>query len=129
MTIQEEAETVWRCWTEDQHVIRWNFTSADWHCPVAANDLREGGEFQYEMAAKDGSSSVTFSGTYIEVDPLQKISLILEDGRRVKVFFERVGNTIVLTVKFEPEDLNSHELQQQRWQAILDNFARYVHSK
>jgi len=31
-----------------------------------------------------------------------------------------------LIVEFEPESENSTELQQQGWQAILDNFANYV---
>jgi uncharacterized protein YndB with AHSA1/START domain len=127
--IHKEIDKVWECWTEDQHVIQWNFTSPDWHCPVAANDLRIGGEFHYEIASKDGSVTFIFSGTYTDVQPNQKICFVLEDGRNVEVTFEKVDQSTRVTEKFEPEDENSFELQQQGWQAILDQFAQYVQEK
>ena len=52
----------------------------------------------------------------------------MEGERYVKVSFEKAENGIKVTEDFEPETENSHELQQQGWQAILENFKKYVDS-
>jgi hypothetical protein len=47
----------------------------------------------------------------------------------VKVSFDTVDGKVYLIQSFEPESINSHELQRMGWQAILDNFKKYVESK
>jgi uncharacterized protein YndB with AHSA1/START domain len=54
-TIQAPMEKAWVCWTEPQHITKWNQASDDWHTPYAENDLRVGGKFRSTMAAKDVS--------------------------------------------------------------------------
>ena len=50
----------------------------------------------------------------------------MEDGREVETRFStEEGGTRVVT-KFVPELENTPELQRSGWQAILDNFKRYV---
>jgi len=39
--IQAPITKVWECWTEEKHIIQWNFASPDWHCPLAINSLKE----------------------------------------------------------------------------------------
>jgi hypothetical protein len=48
------------------------------------------------------------------------------DGRKMNVSFERQKKGVVITEKFDPETENSEDLQQQGWQAILDNFKKYA---
>ena len=51
------------------------------------------------------------------------------DGREVKAeFIERSGDVLVKT-EFDPETENPPEFQRAGWQAILDNFGRYVEAK
>ena len=65
--IQTSLEIVWDCFTNPKHIVHWNFASPDWHCPKATNDLIEGGEFHYTMAAKDGSFEFDFWGTFQQI--------------------------------------------------------------
>lgn len=125
-TIAKDVETVWKLWTGPEHVQAWNHASDDWECPKAMNDLRVGGHFSAIMAAKDGSASFDFNGTYTAVDPLIRIEYTMEGGRQVSVDFESVEGGTNITEMFEPEDLNSRELQRSGWQSILDSFKRYA---
>jgi len=79
------------------------------------------------MAAKDGSFSFDFTGTYINIEEKKSIEYVMDDGRKCTVFFvdENCG-TIKISETFDPETENSLELQQQGRQAILDNFKKYV---
>jgi hypothetical protein len=52
----------------------------------------------------------------------------LEDGRNVEVYFSDNEGATTILEKFDPESLNTHELQQQGWQMILNNFKKYVES-
>lgn len=125
--INSPLEKVWECFTEPEHIIHWNFAHESWHCPKAENDLQMGGEFFYTMAAKDKSTSFIFHGTYTEIIPHQKIVYHIEDGRKVEVFFHVTEEGLVeIFERFEPETINALELQEQGWQAILNQFKKYV---
>lgn len=119
-------DDVWNCWTTPAHIINWNHASDDWHSPRAVNDLRQGGSFSYRMEAKDGSMGFDFDGVYAEIIPHQLISYTIGDGRKVSVAFQGNGQTTTVTETFEAENTHSRDLQQAGWQAILDNFKKYV---
>ena len=78
------------------------------------------------MAAKDGSMSFDFEGTYTNIKPNQLIEYTIADGRKVKVAFETKGTQTHITETFEAESENPVELQRGGWQAILDNFKKYT---
>ncbi len=120
------VEKVWRLWTEPQHIMKWNNASDDWHTPAATNDLRTGGSFSATMAAKDGSMSFEFGGTYTEVAENQLIAYVMGDGRKARVTFKSSGGKTEVVETFDPETMNPREMQQAGWQAILDNFKRYA---
>ena len=124
--VNAPLEKVWDYWTRPEHIIHWNFASPDWHSPRAENDLRVGGKFSYNMAAKDGSMSFDFGGSYTNTKHLQQIDYTIGDGRKVSVTFSREGSGTQVTEVFEAEQVHSHELQRNGWQAILDNFAAYT---
>ena len=125
-TVNATIEKVWAFWTLPQHITKWNNASGDWHTPFASNDLQEGGKFVSTMAAKDGSFSFDFSGTYDIILTPQKITYTLNDNRKVSIHFTVDAGTVKVVETFEPEMENTIELQQLGWQAILNNFKVYV---
>ena len=130
ITIETEVaaplDRVWRSWTTPENIQQWNAATADWHCPKAAIDLREGGQFCYRMEAKDGSMAFDFGGDFTQVVPRQLIEYVMEDQRSVQVEFIANGETVTVRETFEAESENSGEQQRQGWQAILENFARHT---
>ena len=127
-TIKAPAAKVWKLWTDPQHITKWNNASDDWHTPRAENDLRPGGKFLSRMEAKDGSFGFDFWGVYDEVKNLELIEYTMGDGRKARVEFSGNENQTRVIETFDPEDTNSIELQRGGWQAILDNFKKYVES-
>lgn len=125
-TINASIEKVWELWTGPEHVMKWNNASEDWHTPFAENDLKVGGKFKYTMASKDGTMRFDFEGIYTNVVNPSLIEYKLADDRKVKITFESQKNGVLLIEKFDPETENSEALQQQGWQAILDNFKKHV---
>lgn len=126
--IDAPVEKVWKFFTAPEHITKWNNASDDWYTPSAKNDLKVKGEFVYRMEAKDGSFGFDFGGVYDEVKPNEVIAYTIGDGRKVKVPFVKVGNSTKVIETFEAEVENSLELQKGGWQAILDNFKKYVES-
>ena len=124
--IKAGVEKVWNLWTEPKHIIHWNYASEDWHTPRAENDLRIGGRFMSRMEARDGVNGFEFSGIYQNIQYCKFIEYLLDDNRKVQVLFEPDGDETVVTETFEAEHTNSVELQQTGWQAILNNFKKYV---
>lgn len=125
--ISAPLDTVWKSFTEPEHIMQWNHASDDWRCPRAENDLRAGGRFSYRMEARDGSEGFDLEGTYADIIPGSRISYALDDGREVDVAFTSVDEGIVrVTEAFEPENLNPLEMQRDGWQAILDNLKKYI---
>lgn len=128
-TVQAPIGTVWDCWVQPEHIVQWNAASPDWHTPRATMDLRDGGEFTCRMEAKDGSAGFDFRGTFTSVVPGKKIAYTIEDGRTVSVIFEDLGGKTRVTETFEAENENPVEMQQQGWQAILDNFKKHAEAQ
>jgi uncharacterized protein YndB with AHSA1/START domain len=125
-TINAPVEKVWKFWTLPEHITKWNNASDDWHTPKAENDLRTGGKFAARMEAKDGSFGFDFGGVYDDVKTNELIKYTLGDGRKVAVHFIPNGNETKVTETFEAESTNSIEMQRGGWQAILNNFKKYV---
>ncbi len=125
-TVNAPVSKVWEFWNEPAHIIKWSFASPDWHTPYSENDLTEGSRFKSTMAAKDGSMSFDFEGTYTEIIPNQLIAYTLDDNRKVKIEFTAEGDSTTIVEDFEAEGTNPVEMQQAGWQAILNNFKKYV---
>ncbi len=125
-TVNVPVEKAWECWTEPNHITKWNNASDEWHTPVCENDLRTGGKFLSRMEAKDGSFGFDFGGIYDEVKLYRTIKYTLGDGRKVDISFVSKGNETEIIEMFEAEMENSIELQQNGWQSIIDNFKKYT---
>jgi uncharacterized protein YndB with AHSA1/START domain len=78
------------------------------------------------MEAKDGSFGFVFGGIYDEVKLHEVIAYTLGDGRKVTITFKGQDNVTKVLETFDAETENPVEMQQQGWQAILDNFKKYA---
>ena len=126
VNVNAPIQTVWDCWINPKHIVKWYFASDDWHAPFAENDLKINGKFSTKMAAKDGSFSFDFYGTYTNIENHKLIEYTLGDDRKVKITFEQYDDFICVAETFEAETVNDIELQRGGWQAILDNFKKHV---
>jgi len=124
--INASLEKTWNDWNNPEAIKQWCNASDDWGVPFAENDLQEGGRFITTMAAKDGSFSFDFSGSYTKVIPNAEIHYTLDDGRTVEIHFQSVDNIVRITETFEAEMQNPLDMQQAGWQAILNNFKKYT---
>ena len=115
----------WEAYTSPEAINQWNFASDDWQCRDARVDLRVGGSFSSHMEAKDGSFGFDFEGTYTNIVEHQLLEYSFGD-RSAQVLFEQVGENSKVTVEFDTEDQNAEEMQREGWQAILNNYAKYV---
>jgi len=127
-TVNAPVEKVWKAFNEPEHIKRWNSASEDWHTTASENDLKAGGRFRSRMEAKDGSFGFDFAGTYNEVKLHETIKYTLEDDRKVSINFKSIGNQnqTEITEAFEVEEANPIKMQEEGWQAILNNFKRYT---
>ncbi len=126
--VRAPSEQVWQDYTTPEDIVQWNAASEDWHTIRASVDLCVGGEFSSRMEAKDGSVGFDFAGTYTKVIPRELLEYAFGD-RAASIEFIDVPDGVQVRVTFDAEATHSIEQQQGGWQAILDNFARYVESR
>ncbi|MDF0494144.1 SRPBCC family protein [Bradyrhizobium yuanmingense] len=127
-SVAAPIDQVWRTYTTPADIVKWNAASDDWHTTRATVDLRDGGAFSSRMEAKDGSMGFDFAGTYTKIVEHKRIEYSFGD-RKAEVEFVPGPKGVVVRVVFDAETTHSVEQQQGGWQAILDNFARYVEAK
>ncbi|MBR7746099.1 SRPBCC family protein [Undibacterium baiyunense] len=118
---------VWTLYNAPEHIKNWNAASDDWHTTASTVDLREGGQFSSRMEAKDGSMGFDFAGTFTKIVEHKLIEYTFGD-RKATIQFADSEDGVKLDITFEAETTYSPEQQQQGWQAILNNFKRYVES-
>jgi uncharacterized protein YndB with AHSA1/START domain len=124
--VKSDRQKSWKCYTDPNHIVNWNFATEDWCCPNAENDLRVGGKYRARMEAKDGSFGFDFTAIYKKLEIGKSFSYEMEDGRSVEVNFNNVDGATEIVVEFDPENQNPLEMQRDGWQAILNNFKSYV---
>ncbi len=131
--INADIKKVWKHWNDTESIKGWAFASDTWECPYAENDLKVDGRFLTRMSAKDDSTTFDFTGTYTEVVEFKKIKYIMDkaDGenqhRECEIIFTDLGDgTTKVEEEFYPEEINSEEMQRAGWNAILENFKKFV---
>ncbi|MFB2117863.1 SRPBCC family protein [Parapedobacter sp. 2B3] len=127
-TVNAPLTKVWKAWNTPVDIMQWNTPDPSWHSPSSENDLRVGGSFKNRMEAKDGSFGFDFEGIYDKVDEHKEIAYTMPDGRRAATVFTEQGGKTSIATTFDAETENDPEFQKQGWQAILDNFVKYVES-
>ncbi len=124
-TINADAKKVWDYYTLPEHITKWNYADPSWHCPTATNHMNVGGRYVARMEAKDGTFGFDFEAVYTEIHEGE--SFVYEfGGRQASVVFNEQNGQTIVTVTFDPETQNPVEMQQQGWQAILNNFKNYT---
>ncbi len=123
--IKAGVEKTWEYYTTPYHITQWNFADPSWHCPSAENNMVVGGRYMARMEAKDGSFGFDFEATYTAIETGKRFTYVFDDRVAEVSFMHDKAGTMV-TITFNPESENPVELQQQGWQAILNNFKHYV---
>ncbi len=124
--VAANTKKVWEAYVEPKHITKWNFASDDWQCPSAKNDLKVGGKYAARMEAKDGSFGFDFEAIYDEVQDQKTLTYTMGDGRKATTKFEDLGGKTKVTTTFDAEKANPEQMQKDGWQAILNNFKKYV---
>lgn len=127
-TVAAPLADVWSAYSNPDDIVKWNAASDDWHTTSSSVDLREGGAFSSRMEAKDGSMGFDFAGTYTKVVENERIEYAFGD-RTAQVEFRPGADGVSVRVSFDPEEVHSLDMQRGGWQAILDNFKRYVEAQ
>ena len=125
-TVNADINKIWTLWNDPAAIQEWCWGSSDWHVPACENDLRVGGRFKTTMAAKDGSFSFDFAGTYTAVNTNKSIAYTLDDNRKVTIDFTQEGDAVNIVETFEMENQNPEDMQRAGWQTILNNFKEYA---
>lgn len=132
-TILKDVKTVWKHFTDPKSIKEWAFATNEWEAPFATNDVCVGGRFLTRMQAKDGSAGFDFTGTYTEVKEFKTITYMMDRGegnpsRRdcTIQFIDQKNGTSKIVEEFCPESENNIEMQKAGWQAILNNFKKFV---
>ncbi len=128
-TVNAPVAEVWDAWNTPEDIMQWNFADPSWHSPSSKNDLRVGGKFKNRMEAKDGSFGFDFEGVYDTVTHHEEITYTMGDGRQATTLFAAQDDKTHIQTLFDAETQNDPEMQKQGWQAILNNFVKYVESK
>ena len=127
IAILKPIQKVWDYFYNPKHIVKWNFTTPNWHCTNADIDFREGGSFDYRLEYKDKSFGYNFAGDIVEIRDKEYVKSILKDGRTIEVYFKEIDeNTTEIIEVFEPEQQYSREMQRVGYYAILDRFHKYV---
>ncbi|CAM1000130.1 Activator of Hsp90 ATPase-like ue 1-like C-terminal domain-containing protein [Rhodanobacter sp. Root179] len=127
-TVKAPIANVWSAYTTPDDIEQWNTVCDDWHTTRCTVDLRVGGTFTSRMEAKDGSIGFDFDGTYTKI-VLGKLIEYSFGGRFGAVEFMTGTNGVTVRVTFDADSENPVVQQRQGWQAILDNFAKYVEAR
>ena len=127
-TVGAPVAEVWKAYTSPEAIKQWNAASDDWHTTAATVDLRVGGQFSSRMEAKDGSFGFDFAGTYTKIEEHKLIEYSF-GPRTAQVLFANTPAGVKVQVSFDTEPTHSLEQQRAGWQAILDNFRRYVEAR
>jgi uncharacterized protein YndB with AHSA1/START domain len=123
--INADKSKVWDYYTTPEHITKWNFAHPSWHCPTATNDMKVGGVYNARMEAKDGSFGFDFVAVYTEIYDGERFVYEF-GGRQASVVFSKQNEQTQVSITFDPETQNPVEMQQQGWQAILNNFKNYT---
>jgi uncharacterized protein YndB with AHSA1/START domain len=124
--VDAEIHKVWAYYNQPLYIVNWNFASDDWCCPKVETDFKVGGNYLARMEAKDGSFGFDFEAIFDEILEPEKVAYTMGDGRKAEIEFKEEGEMTLVKISFDPEQTNSRELQQNGWQAILNNFKKYV---
>jgi len=120
-------EKVWEALLTPSWIQKWNHASDDWETTTVSVDLRVGGRYKAHMQAKDLSFGFDFETTFTNIKPYDSYTYVMDEVKRdVNVELIEQNGGVLVKETFDPDDEHSLELQQQGWQAILDNLKKVL---
>lgn len=130
-----DRETVFRCWTDPDHLARWFGPTPDHSTPIAEIDLHVGGRYRIGMRkGKDGETHIV-GGIYQEISPPKKLvftwawetSVQPPDQTLVTVEFHEVGNQTRLVLIHERfPHAKMRDQHGEGWNGCLDGLGRLL---
>ena len=119
-TIKAPIERVFDAFITPDDLVKWHSAGGGWTTPHAIIDAQPGGKFNIGYQDPNGEFNFDFTGTYTEIDRPNKIAYTIDDGRKVEINFEEVGeNQTHVRWEFEMESENPEEMQRAGWNQQL----------
>jgi len=126
-TLQASPDRVFRAWTDAEELMRWWTTTAE-------SDVRTGGAFSYGFEFEDASRDHTYTGTYRDVTPGERISFPWQGAlgeTTVDVQLRPAGDGTEVTLVHSGWGSGEQwdeavELHEQGWGFFLDNLVAYL---
>lgn len=123
-TINARQEDVFNAWLDPEMLRKFMMPGPDMTVPVAKSDAKKGGRF--EIVMKAGENEIPHAGTYLEIDPHNRIVFTWEspysvdDSQVTLDFAERGSGThVTLThVRFADEQTRDNHIG--GWTGILN---------
>ena len=123
-----DRETMWSLWTDAAHAARWMRPTLTEHGTTRASvDARPGGTYRFEM--QSGDTVFATSGTYIDVDPIDRLVYTWQwDGQDEEslvevTFSEAPGGTRVHIAHTRFDTPESAALHGEGWRGCFDSLA------
>lgn len=134
-TLRAPRELVFRCWTEDEHLARWQGAPAGMTAHVERKEIRTGGSFRILLRDAHGQEH-RVHGEYTEVTPPERLvfthAWLAADGTsspwtQVTITFAEHTDGTRMTLHQEglptADARDGHKLG---WSSQLDAFTGYV---
>jgi uncharacterized protein YndB with AHSA1/START domain len=126
-TLAAPPSKVFQALTDADELSRWWTTTAE-------SDPRSGGAFSYGFEFEDAARDHTYTGTYHDVTPGERVSFPWQGGlgeTTVDVRLERAGDGTTVTLRHSgwgdgAEWDEAVELHEQGWSFFLDNLVAYL---
>lgn len=113
--LNASRERVFAAWTDPAFMNQWFAPSAAFHV-TAQTDLRIGGSFAVEMAWKSEGTLHTAVGTYLELNPPEKI-VMSWDWKESDPIDPAKGSTVTVALR----DLGSNRTELTLTHAMIDS--------
>lgn len=126
-TISATPERVFDAFITPEDLLQWHRASEDWTTPHAEADPKVGGRFNIGFGDPTGENSFDFTGEYTEINRPNRLSYVIDDGRKSVIEFKDAGDgKTLVTWNFEPENTFPHEMQREGWASQLANLEKYL---
>jgi uncharacterized protein YndB with AHSA1/START domain len=123
--IKGNIEHIWQTFNDPKKIANWYHASDDWGVDKVKNNLKVGKQFTIEMRELKTMKGFDFIGEYTSIVDHQSIEyLMVGSTRKCLTTFETKKDKVKVTQLFDPETINSTELQLGGWKSILLNLKK-----